>query len=170
VTGVQTCALPISKEDFDITENLDKEKKHIIIINKTDLPQAFGEEEAAAILPFEAEKKTGITSLSLIGDKGEKMNKNNEGILAIESIIESFVMSGVSSGSSLLVTKARQKSLLEIAKSELAESKDIIEKDSAPEFAEVNLRAAWEALGEMIGERATDDVIERVFEEFCVGK
>ena len=160
-------SIPLSKEDFDIAKNLDEEKKHIIVINKTDLPQVFGEKEITDILPFQNDYKNNIVRLSLIDDEAGKMNK---GIKEIENMIEAFVMRGVSSGSSLLVTKARHKTMLETAALELREAGEILSEDSATEFAEVNIRAAWDVLGEMIGERATDDVIERVFEEFCVGK
>jgi tRNA modification GTPase len=34
----------------------------------------------------------------------------------------------------------------------------------------VNIRAAYELLGEMIGETVADDILDRVFSEFCIGK
>jgi len=80
------------------------------------------------------------------------------------------VLGGVNAGSSLLVTKVYHKGLLEKAYSEIKEAKQILDEGKAPEFAEVNIRAAWNALGEVTGETATEDIINRVFEEFCVGK
>ena len=53
---------------------------------------------------------------------------------------------------------------------EIEEAEQILTQGEAPEFAEVNISAAWNALGELIGEQATDDVINKVFEDFCVGK
>ena len=157
---------PISEEDKAIAKGLNPEKGLIVAINKTDLPQAFGRPEAASILPFEY-KCDDVLQISLIGDEASNI-KDNLGI--IEKSIEGFATGGVAAGSSLLVTKAKHKALLEKAAAEIGEAKGVLMADEAPEFAEVNIRAAWEALGEMIGETATDDIIDRVFEEFCVGK
>ena len=40
----------------------------------------------------------------------------------------------------------------------------------AAEFVAVDLRAAINALGEIIGETTTDDILDRIFKEFCIGK
>ena len=160
----------LSKEDYDIAKNLDKEKKHILVINKTDLPQELKEQEAVLLLPEETRKGTEIIKLSLIGDEQYKMNEAGDGMKAIENKIEALIIGGVSAGHSLLVTKAGHKRLLEIAISEIEEAKAILRTHEAPEFAEVNIRAAWMALGELIGEQVTDEIINKVFEEFCVGK
>ena len=161
---------PLSKEDIDIAQNLNNEKKHIVAINKSDLPGAFGPGDVTAIIPFEGFEEKNILHLSLIDDEAVGMSRKAEGIRHIESSIEAFIMGGVSAGSSLLVTKANQKSMLEAAANEIAEAETSLEKGDAPEFAEINMRAAWEILGELIGERIADDVINKVFEEFCVGK
>jgi tRNA modification GTPase len=160
----------LSKEDFDIANGLDGEKKHIVVINKTDLPHVTGAGETASLLKFFNISKDEIIRISLIDDESSGMNEKTNGIKAIECRIEELVTSGVSAGASILITKARQKALLEAAAEEIKEAKNSLAKNQAPEFAEVNIRAAWENLGELIGEQATDDVIDRVFEEFCVGK
>ncbi|MCL2112147.1 MAG: tRNA uridine-5-carboxymethylaminomethyl(34) synthesis GTPase MnmE [Clostridiales bacterium] len=168
---------PLSEADRAIAGGLDPEKKHVVAIGKGDLPQAFGAAEAAAILPPEIEAGE-IVRLSLIDD-GQRTDKEKAG--EIERRLEGLVMGGIAAGSSLLVTKARHKALLERAAAEIAEGMAALGGGGAsggadgnfagaPEFAEVNIRAAWEALGEIIGETATDDIIDRVFEEFCVGK
>jgi len=155
---------PLSEEDFSIAKMLDPEKKQIIAVNKTDLPTAFGRKKVTEILPFDYNEKE-IIEISLIGDKGA-----NEAVKHIEKALEKLVLSDVSSGSSLLVTKTRHKGLLEKALFEINEAVEALARDEAPEFAETNLRAAWNALGEVTGDTATDEIIDRVFEEFCVGK
>ena len=159
----------LSNEDFDISNGLDAEKKHIIVVNKNDLPQSYSDENVISMLPFNYEDDA-LLRISLINDETISGNMKMDGIRAIESMIERLIMSGVSAGSSLLVTKAAQKNLLENAEKEIIEAKKILTDGGAPEFAEVNIRAAWTSLGELIGEQATDDVINKVFEDFCVGK
>ena len=162
-------SLELSNEDFDIANDLDADKKHILVVNKNDLPEAYSNQDVISMLPFDYEIED-LQRISLIDDETSSNNIKSEGIKAIESMIEKLIMRGVSAGSSLLVTKATQKNLLENAESEIKEAKKILTEGEAPEFAEVNIRAAWTALGELIGEQATDDVINKVFEDFCVGK
>ena len=45
-----------------------------------------------------------------------------------------------------------------------------VERGMAAEFVAVDLRAAVNALGEIIGETTTDDILDRIFKEFCIGK
>ena len=154
----------LSEEDQTVAKLLDPEKKHIIVINKTDLPQAFSEQKAKEILPV-AFSENEILELSLLNDENSK-----EAVTRIEKALKDFVFGGLSSGSSLFVTKARHKALLEKAFGEIEEARSVLSKGEAPEFAEINIRAAWNALGEVTGETAAEDIIDRVFEEFCVGK
>jgi tRNA modification GTPase len=165
---------PLSGEDLEIARTLDPDKKLIVVINKADLPQAFGRAEALGILPFEF-AGDWVVQVSLIDDGALREARKSGaaqagGVAFVERALEAFALGGAAAGSSLLVTKARHKTLLEAAAAEVAEARAALAAGSAPEFFEVNIRAAWEALGDMIGETASDDVIDRVFEEFSVGK
>jgi tRNA modification GTPase len=156
---------PLTGEDKAIACALDPEKKHIVAINKTDLPQVFGAAEAVEMLPFPFAPED-VLQISLIGD--ELCEEAGAG--QIELRIETFALGGAASGASLLVTRAWHKGLLESAAAEIACARAALAGGAAEEFAEVNIRAAWDALGELTGETAADDVVNRVFEEFCVGK
>jgi small GTP-binding protein len=159
---------PLSDEDRMIAGALDPEKKLIVVVNKTDLQQKFRPEEAVSILPFLYGEKD-IVRLSLIDDESDNSNEKRS-IALIENALEKAAFGSIYTGSSLLVTKVRHKVLLESAYAEINEASESFAEGKAPEFAEVNIRAAWNILGELIGETATDDIIDRVFEEFCVGK
>jgi tRNA modification GTPase len=70
-----------------------------------------------------------------------------------------------------IVTRARHRAALSRAAGELAEFQSVWRARSLPAIvAAVHLRAAVEALEEIIGAVSADDVLERVFSEFCVGK
>jgi len=155
---------PLTEEDREIAKSLDPEKKHLVAINKTDLPVVFGREKAKEIMPAGLEE-TEILEISLIGDEARK-----EATALLEKALEKAALAGTSVGTNLLVTKARHKALLEKAGAEIKEAQDAVRSGAALEFAEVNIRAAWNLLGEVTGETATDEIIDRVFEEFCVGK
>ena len=155
---------PLSKEDIDIAKLLDPEKKLLLMINKTDLPRAFGKNEASKMIPFDFDEKE-IGEISLIDDE-----KCKEAISLIENRLENIVFGNALAGSSLFVTKERHKGLLEKAAAEIEEANKALASGEAVEFVEINLKAAWNSLGEVTGETATEDIIYRVFEEFCVGK
>jgi len=155
---------PLSEEDFAIAKMLDPEKKLIVAINKSDLPAGIEKKSTKEILPVNYEEEKIIT-ISLINDESCK-----NAVAMIEKRLGEIVLGGVSKGSSLLVTKVRHKSLLEKTYAEIAEARKALSSGTAPEFLEINIRAAWNALGEITGETASEDIIDRVFEEFCVGK
>jgi tRNA modification GTPase len=70
-----------------------------------------------------------------------------------------------------IVTRARHRAALARAAGELAEFQSVWRARSLPAIvAAVHLRAAVEALEEIIGAVSADDVLDRVFSEFCVGK
>ena len=157
---------PLSVEDESIAQMLDPEKKLIVVIGKSDLPQAIGKKEAVALIPFQY-RVEDVIYISLVD--GEKMN-DKEKTGELENRIRNISMEGAFSGASLLVTKAQHKAAMKRAADEIEEALEVMSGEKAYEFAEVNIRAAWEALGEIIGETASDEIINCVFEEFCVGK
>ena len=70
----------------------------------------------------------------------------------------------------VVVTRLRHLAALERAEGALQECLDIIEEGRPIDLVSIALRDAIEALGEITGETAGDEVIERIFREFCVGK
>ncbi|MDR1796074.1 MAG: tRNA uridine-5-carboxymethylaminomethyl(34) synthesis GTPase MnmE [Clostridiales Family XIII bacterium] len=148
---------PLSGEDAAIAASLDPAKATLLVLNKQDLPQAFSLVEAEALAPF-ADKALGSAL------------RPGELVRAIEDAIERAARAGAQAGTGALVTRAWQAELLSRALAETEEGREVLALGEAPEFAEVNMRAAYDALGELIGESVSDDVLNRVFEEFCVGK
>lgn len=96
---------------------------------------------------------------------------NRLGILELEEEITKMVYSGeVRQEESLLITNARHVGLLEKAKNSLNDALDMIDNKEALDFIEVDIRSAWETLGEIIGETVSEDIINEVFSRFCLGK
>ena len=127
----------------------------IIISNKTDLcPGAAGE------LP--ADSENSIVRLSA---------KTGEGLAELEDRIEQFVTGGrVRREDDVIVTNVRHAQLLDRAAAELAEAVSMIKQEEAMDFIEVNIRSAYDLLGEITGDTAGDDVLTEVFSRFCLGK
>jgi tRNA modification GTPase len=45
-----------------------------------------------------------------------------------------------------------------------------LEERTSPEFIAFEIRSALEALGEIVGETTTEEILSRIFEQFCIGK
>ena len=70
----------------------------------------------------------------------------------------------------MLITHLRHRTALARAKDSLDQVLVSIERRMPAEFIAVDLRGAVNAIGEIIGETTTDDILDRIFKEFCIGK
>ena len=150
----------ISDEDRMIAALLNPDKKTIIVVTKNDLPQNVADEDVKTLVAF-----AGTIVRTALGEN------SSYGILEIEEYLSGLVLGGsLSAGAPLLVTKAYHKAALEESLNNVEAAVLAIDSGEAPEFAEIDIHAAYDKLGEIIGETVTDDILERVFSEFCVGK
>ncbi|MCL1982238.1 MAG: tRNA uridine-5-carboxymethylaminomethyl(34) synthesis GTPase MnmE [Clostridiales bacterium] len=132
-------------------------RQALVLINKTDIDKKIYEKQIHEILP-----NCDTIDTSVIDDVG---------INEIEEKIVAMVYGGkVSQSESLLVTNARHKDLLLRASSALGDARRMAEAKAALDFIEVDVRAGFEFLGEIVGETASDDIINEVFSNFCLGK
>ncbi len=147
---------PLSEEDLEIAEYL-KGKKAIALLNKTDLDSCIEKKEIEKRLP-------GILILSTsIIDK--------EGISEIEDEIEKMVYGGnLVQEDSKIITNVRHKELLLQAKQSITDALEMTKQMEAMDFVEVDIKRAWELLGEIIGETVSETIIDEVFSRFCLGK
>ena len=102
----------------------------------------------------------------------ETSMKSEEGISDIEELIEKFVYSGEKdiNKEEVMITNARHEDLLRRAKDLLAGAADEIEEKQPLDIVEIDVKEAYELLGEIIGESVTDDIINEIFSRFCLGK
>ena len=69
-----------------------------------------------------------------------------------------------------LPNKEREAEVLRRALGHLAEAERTLAADMGSDFVSIDLRAAYETLGEVLGETVDTDLIDRIFSEFCIGK
>lgn len=147
----------LAEEDLDII-NCVGDKKAVFLVNKSDLAEK----------KITAEKMTGYV-------KGrpvlEISAKEGTGLGQLEEKIFEMVMGGQLSGDDdVLVTNIRHKQALETAARHLAEAVAEMERSVPVDVAAIDIRAAWEALGEITGAAVTEDLLNRIFADFCIGK
>ncbi|MCI8284542.1 MAG: tRNA uridine-5-carboxymethylaminomethyl(34) synthesis GTPase MnmE [Firmicutes bacterium] len=153
------------EEDFDILYSI-RDKKSVIVLNKTDLDQKItkeyfcGSEDIKKI--FSDIKMPVVVELSTV---------TMDGLDALTDEVKKSVYNGETSASGdILITNVRHLSLLKESLNSISDAKGMLENEEALDFAECDIRSAWLSLGEITGEAVTDDVIQEVFSRFCLGK
>lgn len=147
----------LSKEDFDAIEGI-KEKPVIVVVNKTDLKNKL---DFKKIKNFLKGKK--VVSICAIKE---------EGILELEDAIRDYILGGraITAVESALVTNARHKKALEESLKFVAVAGRNLKDGRQEELAVEDLKEAMKFIGTIVGEVAPDEILNKIFEEFCIGK
>ncbi|MDQ0918477.1 tRNA uridine-5-carboxymethylaminomethyl(34) synthesis GTPase MnmE [Paenibacillus sp. V4I5] len=133
------------------------DKQTIVILNKTDLSRKLNVEQVLSYFPQER-----IVELSLI---------ENKGIEDLEKAIAAIFFEGKLESSDLTyVSNIRHISLLKQAKRSLQDALDANEQYVPIDMIQIDIRAAWEQLGEIIGDSVGESLIDQIFTQFCLGK
>ncbi len=139
----------LSSEDRELM-SLTKGKRTIVLINKLDL-----------------EQKLDLRDMDAIGISV----KNNVGIYRLyDKIKEMFGAGDIENSNEALISGERNKASLHKAKQSLENVIETLEGSMPEDFVSMDLTAAYEALGEITGETLEEDIIDKIFSEFCLGK
>ena len=144
------------KEDLAIWEKL-KGKKVIPVVNKIDIPNAKKDS-------FELKKLTNSESICLVSAK------TREGIELLEEKIAFSILKHELNEESVLITRMRHKRALETSLEALEKSIAAFSKRQSLEFVALDLKQALDALKEFVGEIYSEDLLDVIFKEFCIGK
>ena len=142
---------PLTEEDKVLIETL-KTKKHIILINKIDLESKLD----TSLIDEECLK------ISALQDKGIEELK--------QKIIKLFNLGELETEDLTYLSDARSISLLKQSLSYIDESLTSIANEEPIEMAEMSIKAAWDTLGEIIGETYKEELLDELFSRFCLGK
>lgn len=144
----------LESEDEKILDYI-KNKKTIYIKNKTDL------ENKLDLTDYENIEKEAI-NISVV---------NNQGLDDIIERLSSMFFEGtINLESELIINNARHKNLLVNAKNSLDEVLKSINNGMTIDFVEIDLKEAMENLGLIVGKSVSDDLVDKIFNEFCIGK
>ncbi|WP_236785940.1 tRNA uridine-5-carboxymethylaminomethyl(34) synthesis GTPase MnmE [Anaerococcus ihuae] len=142
----------LDDEDKIILDLL-KGKNSIIILNKTDLDGKISKDDF--------DKSLKIIETSMI---------SRDGIDKLEGAIFEIFDSKELNKESLMITNLRHERLLNSSMENLKSSLNDIKAYVPIDCVEVDLRASYDDLGLIIGETVSDEIMDKVFREFCVGK
>ncbi len=142
-------------EDFEIIDII-KGKNVIVLLNKSDLQSVTEAKPIKKLLNCEVietsvKEGTGIEELS-------------------ESIKKMFFERDIDFNNQVYITNARQKNALIEARESLKKAIESIKSKMPEDFYTIDMMAAYEALGTVIGEAIEDDLADEIFSKFCMGK
>ncbi|MDD6328204.1 MAG: tRNA uridine-5-carboxymethylaminomethyl(34) synthesis GTPase MnmE [Lachnospiraceae bacterium] len=145
----------LDENDFHIMDKI-KEKKVITLINKNDQPLIVDKllitsRITTEILEISAKEGVGKDA---IGELLKKMFFDNE----------------LSYNNQIYISNMRHKSLLYEAKDSLNKVLESIDLEMGEDFFTIDLMSAYVSLGKIIGEELEDDLVNKIFSEFCMGK
>lgn len=134
----------------------DASRPALLVLNKADLPRQIDDEAAQTLWP----DAPLVATSTVTGD----------GLASLEGQIAALAFGGTAQAGDVLVSSARHKDTLRRSL-ENVQAAHVTLADGLPlDFVAIDLRAALEALGEITGETATADLLDRIFAEFCIGK
>lgn len=138
----------ITKEEQELLEQI-RNKPHIVIVNKIDLEQKLELNEECIKISIKEKK-----GLEQIKDK----------------ISEIFNLDKIKTQDMTYLSNARSISLLKKANNLLVFSLTNIENNYPIDIVEIDLKESWNTLGEIIGKTYTDELLNEMFQRFCLGK
>lgn len=147
----------LSEDDLNVI-NLIKDKKVLVLINKIDIADNAIETDQlkqligySDVLEISAQKDIGLDRLE-------------------QSILDLVFQGRITAADNVLVSNSRHKHALERAKQHLLEVGRGMQQSVPPDLVSIDLKSAWEILGEITGNTVTEDLIDRIFADYCIGK
>lgn len=172
-------SVPLDENDRDIMSMIG-DKKFIILFNKSDLKVLVKEEDIYAFYFENLQKKKECSIEDSTPDyvmKQEPLTiiktsmKEETGMEEFEKAVKEMFFHGeISLDNEVSMTNIRHIELMEDAKNSLYEVKKSLEDHMPEDFLSIDLMNAYASLGRIIGEQVDDDLVEEIFQKFCLGK
>ncbi len=149
-------SFPLGEDDRALLAQ-HQDKRRLVAVNKSDMPGKIRPSELAALVPGGA-----VLWISALTGAGLEQLRDRLRTLILRGDFEP--------GEAAVITRLRHQTALVRAKESLSNAAGSVEARLSGEFVALDLRAALDALGEITGATTTEDVLERIFSEFCIGK
>lgn len=157
VLAVFDGSAPPTPEDTDVIRRLADKERVIALINKSDLPQKFPAEYIKENWPDKL-----LINLSA---------KTKEGIDKLKNvIIQQFSHADIALTDRMVVTDVRHKDALIKTRGSLEQLTQSLSDGYSAEFLAVDLKQGLDHLGDILGETTSEDILDRIFSRFCIGK
>lgn len=144
----------LDKEDRDIIDYVNN-KKYIILLNKVDIDDKIDLSEIYSL------SSKFIVKSSI---------KTGEGLDKIKSCIKGLFFRGEIKSEELFITNIRHKEALVKAKKSCIEALETLKNTLAIDLVSIDIKNAWDSLGKITGDTLEEDIINKIFSQFCLGK
>ena len=148
---------PLTADDRQLI-SLVSDRRAIIALNKIDLPQCLSSKDIRSL----AMDTIPVAEVSATEGTGLHHLKSAIRDLAIHE--------APASAEAVFVTKIRHKVALRSAKESLQYAMKSVQAGMPPELIAVDLRGSLKSLGEIVGETASEEILDQIFSKFCIGK
>ncbi|MEK3688090.1 tRNA uridine-5-carboxymethylaminomethyl(34) synthesis GTPase MnmE [Paenibacillus sp. FSL R10-2736] len=132
-------------------------RQALVIMNKMDLPSRLDTEKLRSFFD-----ESSIVPMSVLEEEG--LDKLEEAISAL------FFGGKLESGDLTYVSNVRHIALLKKAHKSLQDAYEAAEMLIPIDMIQIDVRLAWEQLGEIVGDTAADSLLDQIFSQFCLGK
>ena len=156
-------AQPLAAEDEEIL-SLVAGRPALLLLTKSDLPPVTTPAALAAAYARCAGGDAAAPTILAISAREER------GLSALAAAIGDFAGTGSGLEEGSFVSDERSAALLRAADAQLGAALKTIGAGLSVDFISIDLRAAWEKLGEITGETVGEDIIDEIFSKFCIGK
>jgi len=144
----------LTEEDKEIINHISN-KKYMILLNKSDLNSKITQKDLENI------NCTNIYSISA---------KTGEGIDEVRTAIKDMIFKGEISTNNVIITNTRHKEALLRAYECIESAINTLNYTFAIDLASIDIRNAWTFLGEITGDSLEENIIDKIFKDFCLGK
>lgn len=149
-------------ENDDMIMDFIKDKKAILLLNKTDLEPVITREMLQEKLSAYSQQNFEIVAISA---------KEEKGMEQLEHILKDMFYQGkLSFNDEVYITNMRQKEAIAEGFKSLLLVRESIVNQMPEDFYSIDLMNAYEVLGTVIGESVEEDLVNKIFKEFCMGK
>lgn len=154
-------SVPLDENDGEIL-NMIRDKKCIILFNKSDLNSETSLEELKSRLAQTQNERIRIIKTSL---------RQDTGIDEFENVVKELFLSGqIESDNEVMITSLRHQQALGEALGSLLQVRESLRAGMPEDFYSIDLMGAYASLGKITGEEVEEDLINEIFSEFCMGK
>jgi tRNA modification GTPase len=141
---------------------------YILVLNKSDLPEKFSRDFLEGFLH---ERFNFASSISARMEIVEVSAISGVGLPKLKNAIKKLTIGNNQEvRDSVVISRFRHSLLLKQAREALGNAVTIIDRDDSPECLAMELRAALHCVGEIIGTVTSEDILDQVFRDFCIGK
>jgi tRNA modification GTPase len=193
VLAVADGTQPLNEEDRKVFENI-LEKRAILLINKSDLIETSGDQNAEIEKPHiysdssnkplkeshdipDAPHYRLLNKIGITTEMAARFNsvifisaKTGDGLDELSAAVRNMYSSGDLRLDGTLITNARQEGACRSASAMLRSAAASLESGFPPDMVLYDVEQGMERIGEILGKNTPDDVVERIFANFCVGK